>query len=47
MPLRSVLVQEKEEVIAENGMVVAESVGAAEAAREIAPLVVELARESQ
>ncbi len=35
MSLRSVLVQEKEEVIAENGVVVAESAEAAEAGREI------------
>ena len=35
MPLRSVLVQKKEEVITENGMVVAESVEAAEAGIEI------------
>jgi len=35
MTLRSVLIQKKEEVIAENGMVVAESVEAAEAGMEI------------
>jgi len=35
MPLRSVVVQNKEEVITENGMVVAESVEAAEAGIEI------------
>ena len=35
MPLRSVLVQNKEEVTTENGMVVAESVEAAEAGIEI------------
>ena len=35
MSIRSKLIQKKEEVVAENGMVVAESVEAAEAGLEI------------